>query len=55
MDRSIWQNDRNKCKLGKLSDIVAVMLPDTISWEIKLENLLPMRAFEWLVILVGSE
>ena len=30
-------------------------VPDIISWEIKLENILPMRVFEWLVILVGSK
>ena len=29
----------------KWSDIVAVMLPDIISCEIKLENILPMRNF----------
>ena len=28
------------------------MLPDIISWEIKLKNLLSVRVFEWLVILV---
>ena len=38
---------------GKWSDIVAFMLPDVISWEISLENILSMRLFEWLVILVG--
>ena len=38
-------------KIGtKWSDIVAVMLPD-----IKLENILSMRVFEWLVILVGCK
>ena len=31
------------------------MLPDIISGRIKLENILPMRVFEWLVILVGHE
>ena len=40
---------------GKWSDIVAVMLPDIISGEIKLENILSMRVFEWLVILVGCK
>ena len=29
------------------------MLPDIISGRINLENILPMRVFEWLVILVG--
>ena len=28
------------------------MLPDIISGEIKLENILSMRGFEWLLILV---
>ena len=28
------------------------MLPDIISWEIKLKNLLSVRVFEWLVIRV---
>ena len=28
------------------------MLSDIISWEIKLENMLSMRVFEWLVVLV---
>ena len=40
---------------GKLSDIIAVMLPDIISGEIKLENILSMRVFEWLVIVVGCK
>ena len=31
------------------------MLPDIISGEIKLENILSMRVFEWLVILVGCK
>ena len=31
---------------------VVVMLPDIISWKIKLENILSMRAFELLVNLV---
>ena len=31
------------------------MLPDIISLEIKLENMLSMRVFEWLVILVGCK
>ena len=30
-----------------------IMLPDIILGEIKLENILSMRVFEWLVILVG--
>ena len=32
---------------------VAVMLPEIVSWEIILGNILSMRVFEWLVILVG--
>ena len=40
---------------GKWWDIIAVMLPDIISGRIKLENILPMRVFEWLVILVGHK
>ena len=35
--------------------MVAVILPDIISGEIKLENILPMTVFEWLVILVGCK
>ena len=31
------------------------MSPDIISGEIKLENILSMRVFEWLVILVGCK
>ena len=31
------------------------MLPDIISGEILLENILSMRVFEWLVILVGCK
>ena len=31
------------------------MLPDIISGEIKLENILSMRVFEWLVILDGCK
>ena len=31
------------------------MLPDIVSWEIKLENILPMRVFAWLVILFGCK
>ena len=31
------------------------MLPNIISGEIKLENILLMRVFEWLVILVGCK
>ena len=41
-------------KIG-VNDIVTVMLPDIISGEIKLENILSMRVFEWLVILVGCK
>ena len=42
--------------LRKWSGIVAVMLPDIISWEIrKLENILSIRVFEWLVILIGCK
>ena len=33
--------------------MVAVMLQDVISHEIKKENTLPIRFFEWLVILDG--
>ena len=40
---------------GKWSDIVAAMLPDIMSGETKLENILLMRVFEWLVILVGCK
>ena len=35
--------------------MVAVMLPDIILWKIKLENILSMRVFEWLVILFGCK
>ena len=35
--------------------MAAVMLPDIISGEIKLENILSMRVFEWLLILVGCK
>ena len=35
--------------------MVAVMLPDIISGEIRLGNKLSMRVFEWLVILVGRK
>ena len=38
---------------GRPSDIVAVMLPKIISWDIILENILSMKVFESLVILVG--
>ena len=48
----ILETDEN---LGKWPDIVAVMLPDIHSWEIKLKNILSVRVFEWLVILVGCE
>ena len=37
------------------SDIVVAMLTDIISWEIILENILPVRVFEWLVILVDCK
>ena len=40
---------------GKWSDVVAVILPGIIYCEMKLENILPMRPIEWLVILVGSK
>ena len=46
----ILETDKN---LGKWPDIVAVMLPDIISWEIKLKIILSMRVL--LVILVGCE
>ena len=35
--------------------MVAVMLPDIISGDIKLENILSMRVFECSVILVGCK
>ena len=38
---------------GKWSDMAAVNFLGNISWEIKLEKLLPMGAFQWEVILVG--
>ena len=51
-DRILGTNENS----GKWSDIVAVMLPDIVSWKIKLENILYVRAFEWLVvILVGCK
>ena len=40
---------------GRWSDIVAVMLPVINSWETILENLLSLRVFEWLVILIGCK
>ena len=40
---------------GKWSDIVAVMLPDIISGEVKQENIMSVRVFEGLVILVGCK
>ena len=40
---------------GTWSDMVAVMLPNIISLELKLENILSMRVFEWLVITVGCK
>ena len=49
-----WNKNKNWGRLwGRLSDIVAVMLPEINSWETILENLLSMRVFEWLVILIG--
>ena len=53
MGRRIWQNIRNNKNWGKWSDIVTVMLPDIILCETKLQNIMSMRLFEWLVILVG--
>ena len=38
---------------GRWFNILAVMLTEIISWEIVLENILSMRVFEWLLILVG--
>ena len=35
--------------------MVAVMLPNIISLELKLENILSMRVFEWLAITVGCK
>ena len=35
--------------------MIAIMFPDTIYREIKLENMLSMKVFEWLVILVGCK
>ena len=46
----LWNKNKN---WGRWSDIVAVMLPEIKSWETILENLLSMRVFEWLVILIG--
>ena len=40
---------------GKWSDLVVIMLLDIISGEIKLENILSSRVFEWLLILVGCK
>ena len=40
---------------GRWSDIMAVMLPEIISWEIILMNILSMRVLEWLVSLVGCK
>ena len=40
---------------GRWLDIVAVMLLEMLSWETILENILSMRVFEWLVILVGCK
>ena len=45
----------SKTNWGSWSDMVAVMLPDNILCEIKFENILSMRVFEWLVILVGCK
>ena len=38
---------------GKWWDTAGVMLPGVNSQEIKLDNILSVRIFEWLVILVG--
>ena len=48
----LWNKNKN---WGWWSDIVAVMLPEISSWETILENLLSMRIFEWLVILIGCK
>ena len=40
---------------GKWSDLVVIMLLDIISGEIKLENILSSRVFEWLLIIVGCK
>ena len=44
----------SKTNWGSWSDMVAVMLPDILC-EIKFGNILSMRVFEWLVILVGCK
>ena len=38
---------------GRWSNINKIMLPEITSWGIILENILSMRVFEWLVVLVG--
>ena len=40
---------------SKWSDIFVVVLPDIISGEIKFENILSMKVFQWLATLVGCE
>ena len=50
MERILGTNEN----WGKWSVIVAVMLPHIVPREIQLENILSIRDFEWLVILVGS-
>ena len=42
-------------RTDELSYIVLVMLPDIILCEIKLETLVAVRVFEWLVILVDCK
>ena len=44
-----------KKNCGRWSDTMAVMLPEIISWEIILTNILSMRVLEWLVSLVGCK
>ena len=48
-----WQTYGTNENWGKWSGIVAIMVPDIISWKIKLENILSMRVFEWLVVLIA--
>ena len=40
---------------NRWSDIVAVILPEITSWETISGNILSVRVFEWLVILVGCK
>ena len=40
---------------GRWSKIVAVKLPNITSGSITFENILSIRVFEWLVILVGCK